>query len=134
MKLIKKVGGLLLSLVLLVSLLPIAAFAESSLPAGVPAGYTELTLNWETGYYTNQSGNKPLTDSVAFASTQKFTKADLPNGTIIVFTNISTASNKYWRYRHGTWNGTTNTTDNNAWVTEAGTVTVDDAWWGENTT
>ena len=136
MKSIKKFGGLLLTLVLVMSMLSIVAFAEA------PAGFTELDLEWEMGYYTSQSGRKPLTESAkAFASTQQFTKEDLPNGTKIVFTNISTEDSKYWRYSIATWvisenDGETlvDNTTADVWKTEAITITVDDAWWGENTT
>ena len=133
MNLIKKAGGLLLSLVLLMSMLSIVALAEA--PANFPAGYTELELEWAACNYYNSSKSALMiaarTDGSAgwwYCTTEKFTKADLPNGSVIVIQPATSYAAEGWA--DGALNDTKAATVNVAKTADVSYVVVDDAWWG----
>ena len=129
MKLFKKAGCILLSFVLLLSMLPMTAFAEPE--SSLLDGYTELELEWTQGYYNSQGGAKITVDS-QFMSTQKFTKVDLPVGTVIVL-------QPGWTYRPDGWlAGSSYTSKVNRPVpvrlaaaegATASYVEIDEDWW-----
>ena len=133
MKTMKKFGGLLLSLVLVMSMLAVVAFAEA--PAGFPAGYEELEIEWtELHYYNSVKSEDPisgLNDGSGdwWYCTQKFTREDLPNGTVIVAYAGAEYQAEGWV--NGELNETKNRPRNLKLELDAETsyVVIDDAWW-----
>ena len=93
-------------------------------------GYLELDLNLASGWYssTNTSGDPykiyASTSSLAFYYTKVFTKAELPTGSVILYTGNKT-------YRPEGWVNGAGTTRPDATATRF--VMVTDQWWGEYT-
>ncbi|MBE7046826.1 MAG: DUF4886 domain-containing protein [Ruminococcaceae bacterium] len=100
---------------------------------GVPSGYYRINPEMlENSFYNSKSGhtNRTTTGTTApkYVSSKLFTKADLPNGTIIEIADG-------WQYRPEGWITATTKNDDSTRPGNVTTpqVTVDDAWWGDFT-
>jgi len=94
--------------------------------ADAKEGYTLLDLNLSVGYYASGEDDAiHTTQKVYAASDRRYTKEDLPVGTILVL-------NEGYAYRADGWNTETgkSTAARPVAVTTAGEVVIDEAWWG----
>ena len=95
----------------------------------IPEGYVQLTaeqMGLTKGSFYNTSGSDSFNGTsnwnLGFMATKKFTREELPVGTIIEIA-------EGWRYRPEGWNYT-GTRPDNVTITR---IVVDDAWWGSYT-
>jgi hypothetical protein len=94
--------------------------------------YELLTIEWTasaqyvSSFPVNWAKLQKGTSHAAYFATQKFTKADLPVGTIIEIANG-------WTYRPEGWINDAKNSERPAEVTTE-KIVIDEAWWGEFTT
>lgn len=102
---------------------------DEEIITGTIVGYNQLTATemgiMEDSYY-NTSGSNVFNSTDAFAqgyfATKKFTKSELPIGTVLEIADG-------WQYRPEGWNYTGSRPDNVAIYR----VTIDESWWGSYT-
>ena len=117
-------------------LVPLLLIAPAQATENPGSGYVKMRLGWTNHAYWNSAGgtgeeylslftNKSNSDQ--YIATRKFTRQELPIGSIIVL-------DAGWQYRPDGWVGSNkNTNATRPAATTAATITVTAEWWGDFT-